>query len=184
MFKDFISLNYVKLSNFYSFNYQGNFSGYINLIIYNNIDIFQNTNNILINISLNEIINSIIEVFNLAYEIGEYSKCKTCHQGLLYSHIYCESCNEGNYIPNQKKRKECLKCQDHCKACIGTISMNICYRCEEGFYQKEGVCIKKWNISNDTQCTSCNPSQQHLCETCKDGYFYLKIIKLNEKYAT
>ena len=104
MFKDCISLNYVNMSNFYSFNFQGIFSGCINLKIYNNIDIFQNTNNIHINISLNEIINSIIEVFNLTCEIGEYSKCKTCLQGLLYSQ-YCESCNEGYYIPYQKKRK-------------------------------------------------------------------------------
>lgn len=49
--------------------------------------------------------------------------------------------------------------------------MNICYSCEEGFYQKDGDCIKKCDKSNDTQCNSCNPSQQHLCETWYDGYY-------------
>lgn len=42
---------------------------------------------------------------------------------------------------------------------------------KEGFYQKDGVCIKKCDKSNDTQCNSCNLSQQHLCETCNDGYY-------------
>ena len=170
MFRDCISLNYVDLSNFYTFNFQGIFSGCINLKIYNNIDIFRNTNNIYINISLSEIINSIIEKFDLTCEIGEFSKCKTCQKSLLYSQ-YCDTCNEGYYIPYQKKRKECLKCQEHCKACIGTVSMNVCYRCEEGYYQKNGLCIKKCDISNSTQCNSCNPSLQHLCEACNNGYF-------------
>ena len=166
MFKDCISLNYVNLDNFYTYNFQGIFSGCINLKIYNNMDISQNSNNI----SLNEIINAITEKFNLTCEKGENSKCKTCQQGLLYSR-YCESCNEGYYIPHQKKRKECLKCLEHCKACVGTVSMNICYRCQEGYYPKNGICVKKCDISNITQCSSCNSSLQHLCETCNDGYF-------------
>ena len=78
MFKDCISLNYVNLDNFYTYNFQGIFSGCINLKIYNNMDISQNSNNM----SLNEIINSITEKFNLTCEKGENSKYKTCQQGL------------------------------------------------------------------------------------------------------
>ena len=161
MFKDCINLKFVDLSNFISYNFQGIFSGCININIYNN-----DKNN-----SLNEIINSMIEKLHLTCEIGEDSKCKTCQKGLLLSHYYAE-CNEGYYIPYQKKRKECLKCNDNCLECFGSVVFQYCYKCEDGYYSNNGKCIKKCEIGNETNCNSCDLKELHLCESCNEGYFW------------
>ena len=173
MFKDCINLKFVDLSNFNSYNFQGIFSGCINLQIYDisNLNIYNNdNNNSNSNTSLNKIVNNIVNKFNLTCKIGENSKCKTCQKGLLLSQ-YCEKCNEGYYIPYQKRRKECLKCNDNCLECFGSAVLQYCYKCEDGYYLNNGKCIKKCEIGNDTKCNSCDLKEQHLCETCNEGYF-------------
>ena len=172
MFKDCFNLKFVDLSNFNTFNFQGIFIGCINLKIYDisYFNSYNNETNANSSISLNEILNSIKEKLNLTCEIGENSKCKTCQEGLFLSH-YCEKCNEGYYIPYQKRRKECLKCNNNCLACFGSVTFQYCYKCEEGYYSNEGNCIKKCEIGNDNKCNSCDLKEQHLCQTCNEGYF-------------
>ena len=166
MFKNCIKLNFADLSNFNTFNYQGIFSGCINIKIYND----QTIESSISNKPINEIINSIKDSLSLNCKIGENEKCKTCQQGLISS-LYCEKCNEGYYIPYQKKRKECLKCNDNCLNCFGSVTFQYCYKCKEEFYSNDGICLKKCEIGNNTNCNSCNSTLQHLCETCNEGYF-------------
>ena len=126
MFKNCAQLNYVDLSNFQTNNYQGIFVGAINI-----------NQNININVDINNITQNIIQIINILKETkvecekGEGSKCKSCLEGSVDR--YCGECNEGYYLPYNKKRTECIKCEDNCLECIGLITISYCVRCEEGY---------------------------------------------------
>ena len=134
MFKNCLNLNYVDLSNFHTYNFANIFLGCLNIKI--NINIKENSNQ-----DIHDLINND-EVAKINCEIGEGSKCKQCMTDEKNS-IYCESCNEGYYIPYNKKRTECLKCEDNCLECIGLATYSYCYKCKEGFGLISGKCQKK-----------------------------------------
>lgn len=106
MFQNCENLNYIDLSNFHSYNYGGIFTGCSNLDLNINIDI---------NIDINQIINTLI-ISKTECEIGPGPKCKSCMEGPIYSR-YCDEYNEGYYIPSQKRRINCLPCEDNCLQC-------------------------------------------------------------------
>ena len=182
MFKDCINLNYVDLSNFNSFNFQGLFLGCINLKIYD-ISIFNsNKNNSNSNVSLSDILDSIREEINLTCEIGANEKCKRCQNGLLNAQ-YCNECNEGYYLPYLKNRKECLKCNDNCLICSGSVTSPYCYKCEERYYSYKGICKKICEIGTGDKCKSCDIRKQHLCGALIKNIIYLKMINHNARYV-
>ena len=175
MFKDCIKLSYVDLSNFFSFNFKGIFSGCFNLKIFDsNKNLIENKTNdgneSKSNISINDLIDSFMDKLDLKCEIGKNEKCKTCEKGLINSQ-YCEKCNDEYYIPLKSKRKSCLKCDEDCLQCIGSVTVTYCLLCKEGYFSNSGKCMKKCEIGNETKCNSCDPNSENLCKSCNKGYF-------------
>ena len=164
MFKNCAQLNYVDLSNFQTNNYQGIFVGAINI-----------NQNININVDINTIKENLIQIINILKETkvecekGEGSKCKSCLEGS--ADRYCGECNEGYYLPYNKKRTECIKCEDNCLECIGLITISYCVRCEEGYESINGKCVKECIIGEEEKCKSCDVNEKELCGTCNDGYY-------------
>ena len=164
MFKNCAQLNYVDLSNFQTNNYQGIFVGAINI-----------NQNININVDINTIKENLIQIINILKETkvecekGEGSKCKSCLEGSVDR--YCGECNEGYYLPYNKKRTECIKCEDNCLECIGLITISYCVRCEEGYESINGKCVKECIIGEEEKCKSCDVNEKELCGACNDGYY-------------
>jgi len=84
---------------------------------------------------------------------------------------YCGECNEGYYLPYNKKRTECIKCEDNCLECIGLITISYCVRCEEGYESINGKCVKECIIGEEEKCKSCDVNEKELCGACNDGYY-------------
>ena len=138
MFKNYVSLYYINMLNFHTYNFGGIFVGCINLLININIDI-----------NISQDINDIMVQSEHAVEceIGPGAKCKQCMEGK--NSIYCDDCNEGYYIPYKKKRTECIKCQDNCLECFGLTTFSYCYKCKEGFEPINGICEKKEELNEE-----------------------------------
>ena len=166
LFQDCTDLSYVDLSNFYTFNYYNIFDGCTNI----NLN-FQNLNNFYINkVNLNDIFRNILEKIEKKCEIGEGPKCKTCEEDILFFQ-YCEECNEKYFIPLNKKRKECAKCNENCLKCFGSLDYILCSNCEEGYFLKDGKCIQKCLLGENEKCKECDENSPNLCGSCNDGYF-------------
>ena len=164
MFKNCVQLDYVDLSNFQTNNFRGIFDGALNILI-----------NININIDLDSLINfgEIINALNKKKadcEIGEGKKCKSCMEG-LYSQ-YCKDCNEGYYIPYEKRRTECIKCEENCLECFGIFIFSICKKCENGYKLVNGKCKKEENQEEEEEPLNHTPEIE-----CDEGYYLPKDEK-------
>ena len=164
MFKNCAQLDYVDLSNFQTNNFRGIFDGALNILINFNINIDLDS---LIN--LGEIINALNEK-KADCEIGEGKKCKACMEG-LYSQ-YCKDCNEGYYFPYEKRRTECIKCEENCLECIGLAIFSICKKCENGYKLVNGKCQKEENQEEEEEPLNHKPEIE-----CNEGYYLPKDEK-------
>jgi surface protein len=166
MFKNCTNLKYVNLSNFQTYNYKGIFTGANNIILNINKD-FDNTS---ISKDISELINNNLkEIIVVECQIGEGSKCKGCIEG--WESEYCGDCNEGYYLPYNKKRMECIKCQDKCLECFGLVIKSYCRKCEEGYELTNGKCKKECTTGENEKCKTCDLINTDLCGSCNEGYY-------------
>lgn len=105
-------------------------------------------------------------------QLGPNEKCKSCYES-QYKRFYCESCNEGYYVPVIDFRKlKCLKCPYGCNECSDLNNSVNCSNCEEGWSLYDGKCYKNCIKGDKEKCLSCGKNENvTFCESCNEGYY-------------
>ena len=113
---------------------------------------------------------------SISCRIGEGELCKECNdENSGISKMFCKSCNEGYYLPNEATRK-CIKCEDGCNDCYVIKELNSinCTSCSEGYKYFNGKCIKNCEIGENEKCLECkiDIGKNNECLICNEGYYY------------
>lgn len=103
--------------------------------------------------------------------------CVDCYKPLvLFEGVCLPTCPEKYFI---NLNNVCSPCVEGCKKCENS---NSCKICEEGYYMKNGLCVKDCNDNyvlknnecikcNDNDCIKCYENNPKNCISCRPGSF-------------
>ena len=67
---------------------------------------------------------------------------------------------------------ECIKCQDNCMECFGSVINSNCSLCKEGYELTNGICNKnECTTGENEKCKTCDLINTDLCGSCNEGYY-------------